>query len=112
MAEKLAEWIESKDCINAWAWNEWLWACLPILYSNRNLVGSYALPSAATVAKTETENGTTLNLNPKKLKQAKTETKNGTTLNLNLKKAETESENGRFILHGDLCPSKFILDGA
>ena len=76
--------------------------------------GSYALPSAATVAKTETENGTTLNLNPKKLKQAKTETKNGTTLNLNLnlKKAETESENGRFILHGDLCPSKFILDGA
>jgi hypothetical protein len=26
--------------------------------------------------------------------------------------SETESENGRFILHGDLCPSKFILDGA
>jgi len=42
MAEKLAEWIESKDCINAWAWNEWLRVCLPILYSNRNLVGSYA----------------------------------------------------------------------
>ena len=41
------------------------------------------------VAKTEIENGTTLNLNPKKLKQAKTETKNGTTLNLNLKKDET-----------------------
>ena len=84
--------IESEECINAWAWNEWLWACLPILYSNRNLVGSYALPSAATIAKTET--------------------KNGTTMNLNLKKAETESENERFILHGYLCPSKFILDGA
>jgi hypothetical protein len=38
--------------------------------------GSYALPSDAIVGKTETENGT--------------------TLNLNLKKAETESENGRF----------------
>ena len=77
-----------------------------------NLVGSCAFPSAATVAKTETKNGTTLKLNPKKLKQAKTETKNGTTVNLNLKKAKTESENGRFILHGHLCPSKFILDGA
>ena len=84
--------IESEECINAWAWNEWLWACLPILYSNRNLVGSYALPSAATIAKTET--------------------KNGTTMNLNLKKAETESENERSIQHGYLCPSKFILDGA
>jgi hypothetical protein len=104
--------IESEECINMWAWNEWLWACLPILYSNRNLVGSYALPVAATIAKNETENGTTMNLNPKKAKQAKTEIKNGTTLNLNLKKAETESENERFILHGYLCPSKFILDGA
>jgi hypothetical protein len=47
--------------------------------------------------KTETENGTTLNLNPKRLKQAKVETKNATTLTLNLKNAETESENGRFI---------------
>jgi hypothetical protein len=46
-----------------------------------------------------TENGTTLNLNPKKAKQAKTETKNGTTLNLNLKKAETESENGKREIH-------------
>jgi hypothetical protein len=73
---------------------------------------SYALPSATTVAKTETKNETTVNLNPKKLKQAKTETKTWTSLNLNLKKAEIESEKGRFILHGDLCPSKFILDGA
>ena len=104
--------IESEECINAWAWNEWLWACLPILYSNRNLVGSNALSIAATIAKTDNENGTTLNLNPKKAKQAKTEIKNGTTLNLNLKKAETDSENERFILHGYLCPSKFILDGA
>jgi hypothetical protein len=32
-------------------------------------------------------------------------------MNLNLKMDETESENGRFILHGDLCLSKFILDG-
>jgi hypothetical protein len=31
------------------------------------------------IAKTETENGTTMNLNPKKAKQAKTEIKNGTT---------------------------------
>jgi hypothetical protein len=34
------------------AWNGWLWACPPILYSNQNLVGSYALPSAATIAPT------------------------------------------------------------
>jgi hypothetical protein len=84
----------STECINAWNWNEWLWACLWILWSNRNLVGSNALPSAATIA--ETENGKTLNLNPK---QAKTETKNGTTLILNLKKAETESENGKREIH-------------
>jgi hypothetical protein len=51
--------------------------------------GSYALLSAITIAKNETENGTTLNLNPKKLKQAKTKTKNGTTLNLNLKMVDS-----------------------
>ena len=34
------------------AWSGWLWAFLPILYSNRNLVESYALPSAATIAPT------------------------------------------------------------
>jgi hypothetical protein len=66
---------------------------------NRNLVGSNALPSAATIAKTDNENGTTLNLNLKKAKRAKTETKNGTTLILNLKKAEIESENGKREIH-------------